>query len=134
MAANSTSFSRGKSGNPAGRPPGIRDRRMRALDEILDGEAEGITRKAVELAKDGDLTAIRICLDRVLPPRKDRTIPFALPKLETAADAKEAAAAIVKAVAEGDITPGEAADVSKLLDNFARILEATDFQTRLEAL
>ena len=80
------------------------------------------------------MTAIRICLDRVLPPRKDRTIPFALPKLESAADAKAAAASIVHAVAEGDLTPSEAADMSKLLDNFTRVLEATDFASRLEAL
>ena len=73
-------------------------------------------------------------LDRLLPPRRDRPVPFTLPKLETAADAKAAAAAIVRAVADGDLTPSEAAELSKLLDNFTRVLEATDFQARLEAL
>jgi hypothetical protein len=86
------------------------------------------------MALSGDGTAMRLCFDRLSPPRRDRPIPFALPKLETAADAKAAAASIVQAVAEGELTPSEAADMSKLLDNFTRVLEATDFQTRLEAL
>jgi hypothetical protein len=101
---------------------------------MVDGEGEAITRKAIELAKAGDATAIRLMLDRLLPPRRDRPIPFALPELETAADAKAAAAAIVHAVASGDLTPSEAAELSKLLDNFTRVLEATDFHARLEAL
>jgi hypothetical protein len=120
-------------GNP-GRPAGTPNKRTLALQELVDGEGEAITQKAIELAKAGDATAIRLMLDRLLPPRKDRPISFALPKLETAADAKAAAAAIVHAVAEGNLTPSEAADMSKLLDNFTRVLEATDFQSRLEAL
>jgi hypothetical protein len=127
-------FSKGQSGNPTGRPQGSRHATSLAIDALLYGEAETITRKAIEMALSGDGTAMRLCFDRLSPPRRDRPIPFALPKLETAADAKAAAAAIVQAVAEGDLTPSEAADMSKLLDNFTRVLEATDFQTRLEAL
>jgi hypothetical protein len=75
-----------------------------------------------------------VCASTVCPLPAE-TDPFRSPsKLETAADAKAAAASIVQAVAEGDLTPSEAADMSKLLDNFTRVLEATDFQTRLEAL
>jgi hypothetical protein len=127
-------FSKGQSGNPAGRPAGSRHKTTLAIDALLDGEAEKVTRKAIEMALSGDGTAMRLCFDRLSPPRRDRPVPFALPKLETAADAKTAAAAIVQAVAGGDLTPSEAGDLSKLLDNFTRVLEATDFQTRLEAL
>jgi hypothetical protein len=127
-------FKAGTSGNPNGRPLGSRNRVSLAVDALLEGDAEKLTRKAIEMALSGDGTAMRLCFDRLSPPRRDRPISFALPKLETAADAKAAAAAIVQAVAEGDLTPSEAADMSKLLDNFTRVLEATDFQTRLEAL
>jgi hypothetical protein len=127
-------FDKGESGNPNGRPVGSRNRVSLACDELLEGEAEAITRKAIEMAKAGDGPALRLCMDRIAPPRRDRHVPFALPKLETAVDAKVAAAAIVGAVASGELTPGEAAELSKLLDNFTRVLEATDFQTRLEAL
>jgi hypothetical protein len=86
-----------------------------ALETLLDGEAEAITRKAVEMALEGDVTAMRLCMDRILPPRKERPIMFAMPKMETAADAVKASAALVDAVANGDITPGEAGELSKLV-------------------
>jgi Family of unknown function (DUF5681) len=129
-----TRFKPGESGNPAGKPKGARNRVTLAIDELLDGEAEAITRKAIELAKAGDGPALRLCMDRIAPPRRDRHVPFALPKLETVLDAKAAAAAIVEAVASGELTPGEAAELSKLVENFTRVLEATDFEKRLAAL
>ena len=119
-------FQKGQSGNPKGRPVGSRNRVSLACDKLLEGEAEAITRKAIELAKAGDGPALRLCLDRIAPARKDRPVAFTLPNLETAADAKKAAAAIVRAVADGDLTPSEAAELSKVLDNFIRIVEATD--------
>jgi hypothetical protein len=101
---------------------------------LLDGDAEKITRKAVDMALGGDGVALRLCLDRIAPARKDRSVAFPLPNLATAADAKEAAAAIVRAVADGDLTPSEAAELSKILDNFLRVVEATELEARLEAL
>jgi hypothetical protein len=100
----------------------------------LDGEAEELTRKAIELAKGGDLTALRLCLDRICPPRKERPVSFALPPLNSAADAKQASAAILKAVADGELTPGEAAELARLLDSFTRVLEASEFEERLTRL
>lgn len=127
-------FKPGQSGNPNGRPHGSRHRTTLAVDALLDGDAERLTRKAIEMALAGDGTALRLCLDRIAPARKDRPVPFTLPTLETAADAKGAAATIVRAVADGDLTPTEAAELSRLLDNFTRVLEATEFEVRLEAL
>ena len=65
-------FQKGQSGNPNGRPPGSRNKTTLAVDALLDGEAETLTRKAIELAKTGDVTALRLCLDRIAPVRKDR--------------------------------------------------------------
>jgi len=104
------------------------------LETLLDGEAEALTRKAVELALGGDTTAMRLVMDRILPPRKDRSIMFTLPKLETAADAVKATAALIDAVAAGDITPGEAGELSKLVENFTKAVELHDIQQRLEKL
>jgi hypothetical protein len=127
-------FQPGQSGNPSGRPPGSRNKTTLAVDALLDGEAETLTRKAIELAKAGDLAALRLCLDRVCPPRKDRPVTFAMPTLETAADVKRAASAMVAAVAEGELTPSEASELSRLLDSFTRLLEATEFEERLTKL
>jgi hypothetical protein len=120
-------------GNP-GRPKGARHKTTLAIEALLDGEAEALTRKAIELAKAGDLVALRLCLDRICPPRKDRPVTFGLPKLETAADAKNAAAAVIAAVAEGELTPGEASELARLLDVFTRVLETSEFGERISRL
>ena len=61
-------FKPGQSGNPLGRPKGARNRATIAAEALLDGEAEALTRKAIELALDGDTTALRLCLERLMPP------------------------------------------------------------------
>ena len=129
-AENNGRFRRG---NP-GRPKGARNKATVAAELLLDGDAETITAKAIELAKAGDAAMIRLCMDRFCPPRKDRLIPFELPKLDKVTDASAAMAAIVDAVAAGDLTPTEAAELSKLVDGFARVAVAIDFEARLERL
>jgi hypothetical protein len=101
---------------------------------LLDGEAETLTRKAIELAKKGDLTALRLCLDRICPPRKDRPVPFTAPPINTASDAAQAAAAIVHAVGAGELTPGEGSELTKIVEGYARILEVADHEERLKKL
>ena len=127
---------RGKPFEPgnSGRPKGARNKATLALEALLDGEAEAVTRKAIEMALEGDTTAMRLVMDRIMPPRKDRPVLFALPKLETPADAVKASAALVEAVASGDLTPSEADDLSRLVDRFVRAVETTDVLERLESL
>jgi hypothetical protein len=127
-------FQKGQSGNPAGRPKGARNKTTLAMEALLDGEAETLTRKAIEMAMMGDTTAMRLCMDRIMPPRKERPIMFTMPKMETAADAVKASAALVDAVANGDITPGEAGELSKLVDGFTKAVELHEIQQRLEKL
>ena len=103
-------FKKGQSGNPQGKPKGTRHRVTMAAEILLEGEAEAITRKAIELAKAGDGPALRLCMDRVYPARKDRPVRFRLPPLEKVGDAVAANAALVGAVASGDLTPSEAAN------------------------
>jgi hypothetical protein len=86
------------------------------------------------MALSGDTTALRLCLDRLLPARKDRPVAFALPPLATAADAVAATAALVEAVASGELTPMEAGELSKLVDSFARAVELREIEARLAAL
>ena len=93
-----------------------------------------LTRKVVELALSGDTTALRLCLDRLLPVRRDRPVPFTLPPLSSAKDATLAAAALVEAVAQGDLTPMEAAELSKLVANHIEALKTSELEERLAAL
>ena len=124
----------GESGNPAGRPRGLKNKTTLAAEALLEGEAEALTRKAVELALAGDVTALRLCLDRIVPARRDRYVTFDLPPLTTAADAVTAAAAVTTAVASGDLTPSEAAEIAKVVDMFTRALETHDHAERIAKL
>jgi Family of unknown function (DUF5681) len=95
-------FEPGKSGNPAGKLKGTRNKTTLAVEALLDGEAETITRKAIELAKDGDLAALRLCLDRIAPPRKNRSVMLELPPVSRAADAANAAATLLEAMRQAE--------------------------------
>lgn len=127
-------FEPGQSGNPAGKAKGTRNRTTVALEKILQDEAESITRKAIELAQSGDTVALRLCMDRLIPVRKDRPITFTLPQIETAADLTKATGALLEGVANGEITPSEAAELSKLVEAHTKAIEAVDLATRLTAL
>ena len=79
-------FAKGRSGNPAGRAVGSRNRATLIAEAMLDDEAAALIRKAVELALGGDGPALRLCLDRVVAPRRERPAPFAWPPIAGAAD------------------------------------------------
>jgi hypothetical protein len=120
-------------GNP-GRPRGSRHKATEAVQALLDGQTEALTQKAIDRALEGDVTALRLCLDRIAPARKDAPISFDLPDIETAEDAANAARAILRAVADGEVTPLEAASVMAVVEQFRRTLETTEIERRISAL
>jgi hypothetical protein len=120
-------------GNP-GKPQGARHRTTRAIAEMLDGDSEAITRAAIDKAKAGDTTALRLCLERLYPAGKDSPVAFHLPPINTVADAEKASSAVLAAVAAGELTPGEGASVMNLLVAHKSIVEAGDHERRLAEL
>ena len=120
-------------GNP-GRRPGARHKTTQAVMSLLEGEAEALTRRAVDAAMDGDTTALRLCLERIAPPRKDAPVTFSLPVMERASDAAKAAASVLAAVADGELTPTEGAHVMALIEAYRRTLETTELEDRIAAL
>jgi len=127
-------FKPGKSGNPAGKPRGARHKTTLAVQALFDGEAEALTRKAVELALAGDITALRLCLERIAPARKDYPVTISLPEIKNAADAPQVMLALLRAIGNGDITPGEAGEVAKLVDIYINSLIVNEYETRLKTL
>jgi hypothetical protein len=127
-------FEKGRSGNPAGRRRGSRNRSTQAAQLLLEGEAEALTRKAVELALGGDPAALRLCLDRLIAPHRERLVPLALPRMRNPGDLAGVMEAITAAVARGVLAPGEAAELSKVVETCIRSIETRDFDARLRAL
>jgi len=124
-------FQPGQSGNPAGRPRGARNKRTLAAESMFDRHGAEIIEKVTELAKAGDVVAIRLCLDRIYPRPRERPLALDLPPLTTAADAVAAMGAITQAVGDGDLGPQEAADLAKVVAGFSQTIAIAEIEARL---
>ena len=120
-------------GNP-GRPKGARHRVTRHIEALMEGDAEAITGAVIRAAKGGDLAAARLVLDRIAPPRREPTVAVDLPEINGAADLPGGVAAILQAVAAGDLTPSEASRLSGLLVDVGRALETAEIEARVSEL
>lgn len=130
--ANRAAGGRFAPGNP-GKPKGARHATTIAAEQLIHGQAEQLVKKAAELALAGDTTAMRLCLERILPPRKDRFVTFDLPDVKSAADHPAALAAVMAGVARGDLTPGEAQAFASVLEQHRRAVETADLVARMDA-
>jgi hypothetical protein len=127
-------FQKGQSGNPAGRPRGALNRATVLAQTLLSERAESIAGKVIELAERGDMTALRVCMDRLVPVIKHQPIAVELPPIEKPADSVDAAASIAAAVAAGELTATEAAELAKVVDVYVRALDSKGFDERLSKL
>lgn len=115
----------------SGKPRGTRHKATQAVLALLDGQAEALTRQAVTMALGGDCAALRLCLERIAPPRKDAPAQFDLPPIQSAADAAKAAGAVLGAVAGGDLTPTEGAHIMALVEGYRRTLETSELEAHV---
>ncbi len=127
-------FPKGQSGNPSGRPPGARNRTTVAAEALLEGEAEALTRKAIDLALAGDTAALRLCLDRVVPQRRSRATVVDLPPIDRAEDLPTAIGAVIKEATGGRLLLDDAAALVGMMEAKRRALETTELEERLKAL
>jgi hypothetical protein len=137
-------FEKVRSGNPAGRRPGSRNKATLAAELVFDGEAEALSRKAIELALGGSEGALRLCLDRIIAPRRERPVQLAVPPIDSlptgqarglkAHDIAGAMAIILAAATQGIVTPDEAFKLGQLVDTFLRAIETSEFDRRLRLL
>ena len=127
-------FKPGQSGNPTGRKPGTLNKSTMVAQTLLDGESEALTRKAVELALEGNVAALKLCIERLVPPRKERAVTVDLPEVTGVESLPEMTSALLRAVASGDLTAGEAGALSSLVANHGKALELVELEKRIAAL
>jgi hypothetical protein len=125
---------KGQSGNPQGRRLGSRHRATVLAESLLDGQSGELIQKTIELALAGDPTALRLCIERIIAPRRDRPVAFELPELNGAADIPLAIRALTEGVASGELTPAEAAELAKVIETYRLAVETADIERRLAAL
>lgn len=124
-------FTKGRSGNPAGKPKGAKDKRT-ALRELLVPHAEKLIKKVVSLALNGDTTALRICIDRLTPPIRAKDTPVSIGKLEGTLAGQ--GRVVLDALSSGRITPDEAGGLMQVISAQARIVEVDEIEKRVAAL
>ena len=134
MSKQDTQFKPGQSGNPSGRPKGARNKSTVAAEALLDGESEALTRRCIDLAMEGDSTALRLCLSRILPVKRENPISLDLPALKDSQDSLRAIGTVLEAVGAGMITPSEGQAVASLLETHRRTFEVEELERRLEVL
>lgn len=127
-------FRKGNSGNPKGRPVGAHNKTTMAALELLEGEAESLTRKVIELALEGDISALRLCLDRLLPIQRYRPIPLDLGDLDSPQDMRRAFATICNGLRDGQIGAPDLAAITALIDQSFKSIEMVEFSQRLASI
>jgi hypothetical protein len=127
-------FSKGASGNPAGRPLGSRNHATLLMESLLQGQAEQLIQKTIDMALAGDTNAMRLCLDRIIPARKDRPIQLNLLPVETVQQVSLAVGKVVTAVGNGEITPTEGEVVSNILTVQRDIMTTANLERRVEGI
>ncbi len=127
-------FQPGQSGIPNGRPRGSRNRRSLLAEKLYEERAQDLVEKAIELALAGDGTALRVCMDRVLAPMRERPVEFELPAMAKAADAVGAMSTVVQGVADGDLMPREAARLAAVVQDYAKTLSTAELERELREL
>jgi Family of unknown function (DUF5681) len=124
----------GVSGNPQGRKKGARHPVTILAERMLQSDAEDVVRAVIKAAKEGDMAAAKLVLERICPVRKGAPVVFDIPELMTAADLPQAVAAVTREVAEGTLSPDEGASVVSVLDMQRRAIETADLAHRVAVL
>jgi hypothetical protein len=127
-------FASGNRANPSGKPKGTRHRATMMAEKLLSADAVAIIKKLVAAAKAGEPWALRFVAERLIPPVRDRAAPLSLPKMTSAADLPDALGKVIDAMAEGALTPSEAAAIVATLEAYGRASVFAGHEERLARL
>ncbi len=134
MTTKKTTWKKGQSGNPAGRPPGARNKATLMVLGLMERDAEEIAQAVITAARTGDLAAAKLVLERLAPPLRERPISIELPDTSTTEGVSKAQQVIIEAVGKGELLPGEGSTLAALVESRRRALETDDLERRLSDL
>ena len=109
---------------------------MTALaQKLMEDSAEAVVTALLKAAREGDVSAAKVVLERVLTPLpRNRPVQFATPAIETSADLGKAMGTILQAAADGELTPDEAVSIASLIETRRRTIETIELEQRIAAL
>jgi hypothetical protein len=118
-----------------GRPQGSRNHATVMAESLLAENANEIFQKAIDLALEGRDVALRLCVERLLPPRRDRTVRIKLPAdTGSAQGVAKVSEAVMKAAAQGEITTHHALQLANVLEIQRKAIETSEVDARLRAI
>lgn len=117
-----------------GRPPGSRNKSARVLQDKLDSHGESLINRCVYMAHQGDRTALRLCMERLMPVRRQRTVQFKVRPVKTLADVDAASQSVVSDIARGQLTPAEGQAISGILEDRRKVIETHEMEERIGVL
>lgn len=128
-------FRKGVSGNPSGRSAGSRNNATIAAQKLLTGEAEVLTRQAIDLALSGNVVALRLCLERIVPPTKELPVSIDLPdNIKDINGLRATEISILKAVASGNLLISEGKEILSMIEKNRVAIEMEKFEQRIATL
>ena len=127
-------FKKGASGNPAGKPKGVKHKATTMALLLMESEAEAVIKTVIDAAIGGDMTAAGIIISRLVSPAKDRPVDISLPQIKTTDDLQQFTAALLDAVSSGRIQPSEAEKISKIASAHREAIQLSTFEQRLSDL
>ena len=124
-------FKPGASGNSKGRPKGHGT--AGKFRKQLETHADALIAKTVELALEGDTTALRICMDKILPSLKATAAPVQF-TVNTNNNLTELGEGIIQAVGQGDLPPDYGVQMLNGLGVLANIRKSDELSQRVKEL
>lgn len=130
-----TKFTKGQSGNPCGKKPGTLNRRTQ-LSKLLEPHAEKLINKTVELALEGDVNALRLCIERLIPKSTSQPIQFEFNAidLENINNLSLLGKTIISSVSSGFILPEEGQKLMDIVDSQRKLIEHVDMSRKLDEI
>ena len=126
-----TKFKPGQSGNPKGKPKGAKDKRT-AYRELFENDSEDLIKKVIELAKAGDTTCLKMCIDRIVSPYRARDQVITLDDIS--GTLTEKGEKIIEAMGNGELSPSDTASMLTALAAQVKIVEVDKLIKRIEKL
>ena len=127
-------WKKGQSGNPAGRPAGSRNKASIAVENLFLDEQERLSRKCIKLAMKGNIQALKLCIERICPVRRDAPINVDLPRISKVDDAVKLTTTLLDKVTSGELTPTQGELLSRLVEKHVKVMQLTDLEARLQQL
>jgi hypothetical protein len=117
-----------------GRPKGSRTRDTPEAKKLLEEYSPHLTRKLIAMALEGNPQALRLCMERIMPPPRDASAPINLPKIKSGEDVASAAEKVTRGVGKGVLSPFEGETIMSVLETQSRVIENAVLEKRVQKL